>query len=115
MRVSAGDQLLRNPALRGVGFSLVIELRHDDAPVDKVPVIGDRYGALDGSVRGLFGAETFNELSDGVTPPSGRCAGWELRVTGTTDRVLWVWEAERWWNGSFTMPLSEAFANAQRE
>jgi hypothetical protein len=113
--LTAGNELMRAPALRSVGFSLVIELRHDGVLVDKVPVVADQHASVDGSVHGLFGCASFNPLADDVADPSGRCAGWELRVTGTPDRVLWVWEAESWWKGGFTMPLAEAFANAQRE
>ena len=36
-------------------------------------------------------------------------SGWNLRVTGTSDGVLNVWEAGRWWTGNFVLPLADAF------
>jgi hypothetical protein len=37
-----------------------------------------------------------------------------VRVRGEPSKVPGNWEADRWWNGSFSMPLAEVFEQGQR-
>jgi hypothetical protein len=109
LRLTVGGDVQKYPKLRGTAVSLTVALVHDGRAV-----VYSRLLASDCSLRRMWP----ENLSGRCTIPTDKAlaggnpdtSGWELLVTGTHEDVLGIWEADRWWQGSFSVPLAEVLS-----
>jgi hypothetical protein len=107
IRFAVGGEHATWPALRGLGLDLRVELWHGSTCIDTVGILGTGHTVNTGFSRLL---SIPPELS-GIGPDAGE---WSLVVAGVPDDILTHWEADRWWNGKLTLPLSLALQNCDR-
>jgi len=81
---------------------------------EKVKITDDRGRGWNDRSKGLSGVNAFDHLKAEMAGDGFDAAGWEVNVTGVPDGVLPIWEADRWWNGSSSMPLAEALKAGER-
>jgi hypothetical protein len=106
--LTAGGEYAEFPALWGIGLSLEIELWHRGEFIGRTELLVNRAAVqLSSRDRGLKGFATITSLPPEFSSPDRRLAEWELRVAGTSQHLLSVWEAERYWNGRFVVTLDE--------
>ena len=107
---------LKHPVLRTTGLSLKVELLHGDEVVESRQLVAKGFVVDSNSVnRGPDGSLAFcpfESLPAQLEHQQGCAAEWTLRVEGTMDHVLRLWQAEQVFRGVITMPVSEAI---QRE
>lgn len=92
----------RFPALRGLAVSVNLQVRNRGEVREEVRI------TKEGGLDGWYGYGKFEHLPAEMADEGFDTTDWELTVTGVPDGVLSIWEADRWWNGSVSMPLAEA-------
>jgi hypothetical protein len=107
VRLTVGGAVAEYPALRGVALSVTVSLLHHGRAVSWCHATASdcvEYFDWSSGLRGTCHLPTDPSL----TGHSSDLQGWEVQFTGRSDGVLPIWEADHWWNGSFTIPLSKA-------
>ena len=98
----------KEPALSRVGVALELELLKTETVVEQLHVSATTNTTWertpDSPVNGF--------CSPTKLPGRNRLVGtelerWQVRVRGDWKDALAIWEADRWWKGEFTVPLSE--------
>jgi hypothetical protein len=107
---------LKYPLLRTTALSLKVDLLHGDEVVESRQLVAKGFVIDSNSVnRGPGGALAFCPFESLPAQFEQREADggeWTLRVEGTMDNVLRLWQAEQVFRGVITIPVSEAI---QRE
>jgi hypothetical protein len=102
---------VHQPALRGLGVSLSVELWNAEKLVHSEDLVAQKRRPWGDGFDECSGSALMPGLLKTLREPSADLSKWELRVRGNPANVPAIWDAERWWNGSFSMPLREAFEN----
>lgn len=105
LRLWLGGEHQRFPELRGVGVSLQVELWCQGTRVASELLTASQSVGFGNYKDGLRGMADFKAIEE-----ADRSKSWELRCTGTSAGLLPVWETERYWSGSFTLPLTEVIS-----
>jgi hypothetical protein len=105
--VTAGGELTKFPALRGVGVSLTIELWNQGTLVESRDMLVSQAVGFFSHDGGATGFVAFTSVPSELFENGAGVAGWEFHVIGKPDHLLHVWEAEKYWSGSFTVPLEQ--------
>lgn len=107
--VHAGGTYERFPALRGMAVTVLLQVRYRGEVREEVRITNDRRSpAGTRDLEGFDGSELLEHVTADLADEGFDTTDWELSVTGVPDGVLPIWETDRWWNGSFSMPLAEA-------
>jgi hypothetical protein len=102
----------QDPALRTLGISLTIELWDGSKQLRTADLVAYAYrDFLTDRLDGRAGSAFLTGLSDAMHAPNADPSKWELRVRAKADKVPGIWEADHWWDGTFSMPLAEALRN----
>ena len=109
--IALGGHGFSPPSLHGLAASLRVELWHGDEPVGTRPLVTSRGWNEIESAGWLTGQCRFEGQSMPLSQADA--SRWEVRFVGTADGVLPIWEADRWWNGSFTIPLSDLLTRTE--
>lgn len=112
LMLQSGGENERFPALRGVGVSLEVELLHDAQVVEYTDMVVDQDMGFGDTKSGLRGYCNLFHFPVELDAPGADLSGWALRLRGRPDHLLQVWEADSWWSGTETIPLSQVLANS---
>jgi hypothetical protein len=100
-----------DPVLSEIGLSLAIEVLHDGIAVQREPVLLSRESwSYSEATDRSFDGEPLSALSAELKGNAQNRAGWSIRVRGTSQNVLTLWEAKRRWSGEFVISLDELIA-----
>ncbi len=95
-------------------LSLEVEVLRDGEVFESGPALAARHDslALANSVSKaplkFYGSQNFRAVPAESTGDPAELARWSLRVRGTSEYVLSIWEATQRWGGELTIPLAEA-------
>lgn len=106
---SSGDDRLP----QGIGISLEVELSNQGASVLRSTLVANQRATMFEDGPALQGYSMFRDLPPELATTGADTSGWLVRVRGTADSLLSVWEADRWWKGELAIPLSELLARAE--
>ena len=112
--VSFDAEYERTPNLGGLGMSLNVELWNGRAVVASTELIVDTEPNWIGCVERCRGRAILTGPAGAMPVAGADPSGWELRIRGATKGIPETWWADRWWDGSFSMPLAEAIENHGR-
>ncbi len=105
IRVYLNGDTERFASLKHLAFAASVELVHRGEVVSRGNLVVE--DSSDHPQSHTFAASTpLDPLPPGLATNSD-FAGWEVRITGTSDHALEHWDATRWWSGTFTAPLAE--------
>jgi hypothetical protein len=106
--ISIGGEAEKYPKLHGLGHSLAVELWNDDRRVGAGRLLSEAGADLRSGAATFLSYCRIEGLPYSVSMPGVDLSKWTLRVSGTSEDVLSIWEADRWWKGSFEIPLADA-------
>lgn len=110
--VLLGDRPDCFPVLRGVVVGVEAELWHNETLMETQQFVARvDYGAdpSDPESGYLSGAEEFQTLPLDLRLDPVDQRNWYFRVRSMTDGILTAWNAQRRWEGEFTIPLSQLY------
>jgi len=106
--VYVGGEHAEFPDLEGVAISVTVQLRHDGDVVRELPLIASLTTLFTNYSDGLVGRGSFEHTPPEFLVPGADLDDWDLNVVGVSKGVLLIWEADRWWSGTFSVPLADA-------
>ena len=110
----------RFAALARTGLSLRIEVLKAGEPVEEAIVVAHRLDDLLAATSvstawfRLFGSCNLESVPAAVVTNADELQEWTLRVSGVSDHVLVLWDAEVRWGGMITIPLAEALTRERQ-
>ena len=106
----------RFPALARTGLALSVEVLHRGKPVEEGSLVASRLDALrlansvsTASLR-FYASRNLRTIPPAVVSDLEESQEWTLRISGVSDHVLLLWDAEVRWGGTIMIPIAEAIA-----
>jgi hypothetical protein len=87
---------------------LEIELRDKGAIIQTARLVAYAARRPGETATGADGSVLLKGLSNALPGKALDTDSCELRVRGDPTEAASIWDADRWWSGSFSMPLAEA-------
>lgn len=111
--VNVDPDIARFPALERTALSLVVDVLRGDEVKQSGRLIASRWDTLsvsnsvsEGPLR-LYGSANLGEVPPEIESEETELAKWSVRIRGTSDAVLALWDADQRWAGEVIVPLAE--------
>ena len=98
------------PMLEHTGIALTLELWHSGRMMGSTDLVAGPGSAFSFPRMDFSGYGMIEGLAETIAGPDVDLSTWEVRVRGNPGQALSIWEADRWWSGGFTLPLSVAMS-----
>jgi len=100
-------------SVQKLGVSLTVEVWDASKLLDTQRLVAYPHEGSFMGVDELAGSAVLEDIPASLHEPGADLSAWTLRVRGDATGVPGLWHADRWWNGSFSIPLAGALKKSE--